>query len=124
MWDRRVRIEEVHDGDSLTVYVDDGKSYFSREKIRLFGTFAPELNQPGGPETRDFAREWVKTHSTVADWPFYLLYIRNKSNTAEEETFGRYVAMIMTIDQTECLNTVVSAFVKARGYGGGIGSSR
>jgi hypothetical protein len=48
--------------------------------------------------------------------------IRNKSNTHEQTTFGRYVAMVWTADLTECLNVAVSAFVTASGYGGGTGS--
>ena len=121
MWDHRARIDSVHDGDTIRVYQDDGREEFASLDVRLFGTFAPELNQLGGPEARDYAAAWVKARS-VGDWPFVVQMIRNKSNTHEVTTFGRYVAMVYTADLTECLNVAVSAFVASKGYGGGTGS--
>ena len=122
MWDHRARIESVHDGDTVKVYQDDGREEFVSLNIRLFGTFAPELGDPGGPETRDYAAAWVKARS-VGEWPFVVQMMRNKSNTHEQATLGRYVAMVYTSDLTECLNVAVSAFVIASGYSGGIGST-
>lgn len=122
MWDHRARISEVHDGDSVTIYQDDGRSEYAVLKIRLFGTYAPELDQPGGQETATFARQWVADRGT-GDWPFIVTMIRNKSNTLEQMTFGRYVAMVTSASTGESLNVAVSTFVRANGYGGGIGST-
>lgn len=121
MWDKRARITDVHDGDTVTVYQDDGRDEFATLRLRLFGTYAPELSQTGGTDVRDYAASWVKARA-IGDWPFVVVSIRNKSNTHEETTLGRYVAMVWTADLSECLNVAVSAYVKAKGYGGGTGA--
>ena len=82
MWDHRARIESVHDGDTVKVYQDDGREEYASLDIRLFGTFAPELNQVGGTETRDYAAAWVKARD-LGPWPFVVQMMRNKSNTRE-----------------------------------------
>ncbi|MBE9193593.1 thermonuclease family protein [Gloeocapsopsis crepidinum LEGE 06123] len=48
------QVINIHDGDTLTVQGNWGK-----QKIRLCGIDAPELDQPLGYESRDFARSLV-----------------------------------------------------------------
>jgi len=47
------QVVDVHDGDSLRVYVDRGMRDYSMWSIRLLGGNARELSAPGGPEARD-----------------------------------------------------------------------
>ena len=47
------QVIDVHDGDSLRVYVDRGMRDYSVWAIRLLGCNARELSAPGGPEARD-----------------------------------------------------------------------
>lgn len=46
------QIVDVHDGDSLRVYVDRGDRDYSMWAIRLAGCNAREFAMPGGPEAR------------------------------------------------------------------------
>lgn len=45
------KVENVHDGDTITVSTDFRDFNF---KIRFLGTNAPELNERGGDESRDW----------------------------------------------------------------------
>lgn len=47
------QVIDVHDGDSLRVYVDRGMRDYSVWPIRLLGGNARELSAPGGTEARD-----------------------------------------------------------------------
>ena len=47
------QVIDVHDGDSLRVYVDRGMRDYSVWAIRLLGCNARELSAEGGPEARD-----------------------------------------------------------------------
>lgn len=120
MWDRRCRVTRVKDGDTLVTYEDCGKGDFEETDVRLFGTFAPEKDQQGWAETTKFAQDWVAKHA-VGDWPFTVLYMRNKANTREQVTFGRYVCMLRANDTEEYLNTAVAAFVAEKGFPRGTG---
>ena len=46
-------VEGWHDGDTVTVWVHRGGSDYSRWHVRLRGAACNELDDPGGPETRD-----------------------------------------------------------------------
>jgi hypothetical protein len=123
MWDYRAKITNVHDGDTVTAVLDRGFGDMVEIQVRLFGTFAPELAQTGGADTRDYAAAWIAARqgSDPEAWPFIVTSIRNKVDTREIETLGRYVCLI-TDPQGECLNTAVSAYVQQKGYPGGTGS--
>lgn len=120
MWDRRARIVRVKDGDTVVDFEDVGKGDFEETDVRLFGTYAPERGQVGYEETTAFAEAWVQKHAT-SEWPFVVTYMRNKSNTREQVTFGRYVCMVRAEDTQEYLNLAVSAFVIEKGYPRGTG---
>lgn len=120
MWDRRCQITRVKDGDTVVVYVDDGKREFAEEDIRLFGTWAPEEGQEGYVETTQFAQEWIDRRK-AGPWPFTVIKMRNKKDTLEQMTFGRYVGMIFDNVNHEYLNTAVAAFVADHNYPRGTG---
>jgi endonuclease YncB( thermonuclease family) len=58
MWDRRATLYDVHDGDTVTVVLDQGFGDTKRIKVRLLGVYAPELNETGGTDCRNFVKEW------------------------------------------------------------------
>jgi endonuclease YncB( thermonuclease family) len=49
-------VESVHDGDTVTVMVDQGLEGFRRLHLRMTGIDAPELAKPAGPPARDHLR--------------------------------------------------------------------
>ena len=120
MWDKRATIIGIHDGDTLTAVLDQGFRQTTEITVRLLGVFAPELKQVGGPESLAFVRDWVSGFSTTK-WPFVVTTIRGPKSDREITTLERYVAVVETIDHSHNLNIDVAAFVKAQGYGGGIG---
>lgn len=120
MWDRRCKIERVKDGDTIVTYEDCGKQDYEQTDVRLFGVYAPERGQPGFDETTEFAVEWIKVRDN-GDWPWVITYMRNKSNTREQETFGRYVCMVHNAVTGEYLNAAIAAFVIEKGYPRGTG---
>jgi len=125
MWDRRAQYLGNHDGDSCQMFLDQG--YFDRKviEVRLLDVWAPELNQRGGMETRDFVRDWFLSNIKDGDaWPFIVTTMRMKVADREQKTFDRYVATVTTRNPDYSLNKLVNAFVKDNGYGSGITTAR
>lgn len=123
MWDKRARYIKNHDGDTVTVLLDQGYRDTKELEVRLLGVYAPELRQPGGKECREFVNNWF----TVSDpnfvrWPFVVTTARMKVADREQKTLDRYVATITTIDGSKNLNAEVAEFIHKNKYGGGSGS--
>jgi hypothetical protein len=122
MWDRRARVLADKDGDTLRIVIDQGFGDSKALDLRLFTTFAPEHNEPGGPETAAFVVDWLARHSPEgAEWPFVATFERTRAGTHEVTTLGRYVGTLAT-PSGETLNAAVTAFVDTNGYGHGTGS--
>jgi endonuclease YncB( thermonuclease family) len=122
MWDKRAFVTSVHDGDTLTATLDQGFGDLKEAmKIRLLGVFAPELTQPGGPETRQFVVDWLARYTLPQRFPFVVTTARGPRSDREITTLERYVAVVESLDHSHNLNLDVSAFVAAQGYGGGTG---
>lgn len=122
MWDKRAWIQDVHDGDTLTVVLDQGFGDTKLIKLRLLNTFAPELSQPGGQETRQFVIDWLAKNKGTGTWNYVVTTARTPKSDTEQETFGRYVGVLTNTQGTENLNLAVTQFVRDNGYGGGTGA--
>jgi hypothetical protein len=123
MWDRRAKVLTVKDGDTLRVVLDQGFGDAKTIDLRLLGTFAPEHDEPGGPETREFVETWLNEHDPDGDeWPFVVTTARVRAGTHEVTTLGRYVGTLTAFDGYSSLNEDINAFVASKGYGRGIGS--
>lgn len=112
----------LHDGDTVWLELDLYFDYRGLKDIRMKDVRAPELKDFGGPETKAFAENWLKTHDNGSVWPYYVDTERNRADTTELRTFSRFIGTIYTADLKFCLNTDVQAFVTTNGYPGGIGS--
>ena len=122
MWDRRAKVTSVHDGDTVIAVLDQGFRNQQEITVRLWNTYAPELKEPGGLETRDFIVQWVKKYGYATEWPFIVTTVRLKNDTKEVTTLERYVCVVTDVTGSHNLNADVQAFILDRGYGGGIGS--
>jgi endonuclease YncB( thermonuclease family) len=124
MWDRRAQVLSVHDGDTIKVILDQGfgQTLTDPDGLRLLGVYAPELTQPGGPECRQFVSDWLAAHmpTQAVSWPFIVTTARMPRADREQETLGRYVGTLTTLDGSESLNAAVTQFIAANGYGSGI----
>lgn len=81
-------VKEVHDGDTITVEWDLGRSIVLRdEKIRLLGINAPEVNKPeqvqAGLLARDFLRALILGKRVV---------VQTKKDSKEK--FGRFLGTV------------------------------
>jgi endonuclease YncB( thermonuclease family) len=124
MWDRRAKVLAVKDGDTLRVVLDQGFGDAKTIDLRLLDTWAPEKDEPGGPETREYVETWLNEHDPDGDeWPFVVTVDRNRAGTREVVTFGRYVGTLTAFDGYSILNEDVNAFVASMGYGHGIGAA-
>lgn len=122
MWDRRARITNVHDGDTVAVILDQGFGDTKYIDLRLLGVFAPELKEHGGDETRMFVQNWLTLNNDGRyAWPFVVTTARKPKADTEQSTFGRYVGTITTLDGTENLNAAIIEFVAKNNYGKGVG---
>ena len=123
MWDKRAFVTSVHDGDTITVTLDQGYGDLKENmKIRLGVVYAPELSQPGGPETRQFVVDWLARYALPVRFPFVVTTARGPRSDKELTTLERYISLVETLDHSHNLNMDVQAFVTAQGYGGGIGT--
>ena len=122
MWDKRAKIASVHDGDTVTVILDQGFGDTKEIAVRLLGVYAPELSQVGGSETRAFVDDWVRKYNVFLNgWSFVVTTARGPRSDKEKTTLSRYLALVETVDHGHNLNVDVQAFVDSNGYTGGIG---
>lgn len=123
LWSRRARCVSVHDGDSLTLYIDDGRDRYSTEFARLKNVYAPELKEVGGDVVREFVIDWIEDARFIAsrsDWPLVVTTVRTRTDK-DASTLGRYLYLVEdTLGNS--LNDAIMQFVKESGYSGGVGS--
>lgn len=123
MWDKRATVVAVHDGDTITAVLDQGFGQTTQITVRLFGVFAPELKEHGGPEVRGFVERWMsEMEASWPKWPFVITTVRGPKVGKELLTFGRYLAIVTDSSHTRNLNAEVTAFIKECGFVGGVGS--
>lgn len=124
MWDKRMLVTNIHDGDTVTVTLDQGFGDTKEGiRVRLLGVGAPELKQAGGLETRDFVTEWFAKYTVPSlRFSFVMTTARGPRSDREITTLERYVGTVETIDHIHNLNMDVQDFISKSNYPGGIGS--
>lgn len=110
MWDRRASLVRVKDGDTFVAVLDQGFRDTKEIDVRLYGVWAPEMGEPGGPETKAFVEQWF-TSLPAGKWPFIVTTMRMKVADREQTTLERYVANVTSLDGSRSLNLEVNAFV-------------
>jgi endonuclease YncB( thermonuclease family) len=117
-WGFRCQLLRAHDGDSFWVLADLGFSCRAEVELRLDGVHAPELNQPGGHETAEFANGWLTANTDPVagrTWPLWISVARTV--TAEpgmRQSFTRYVATVWAFnrrDPSQSLNESLNQFL-------------
>ena len=120
MWDRRARVQRVIDGDTLEVVLDQGFGDTKRIIVRLKDCHAPERGQEGYKETKRYLTDWcIAASSGTRTWPFIVTTYRTQSDV-EDMTFNRYVAELLSTDDTGRpigrASTAVNDYVSSHAY--------
>jgi micrococcal nuclease len=85
-------IERVVDGDTVDVVIDLGFSTFRRERIRLYGVDAPEINTEAGKLAKGFVEEWFWDNPKF----FVETIVAEGKNVSKRDKYGRYLGVIAT----------------------------
>lgn len=104
-------VDYIRDADTVVVAVDVGLKTYVWVAVRLKNVKAPELDQIGGPETRDFVNSLIPHGTPVT-------LHTNTLGMMERWNFDRVVGELALIDNT-LVNSEVQAFVDRNGYGPG-----
>lgn len=124
MNDRRARYVRNHDGDSVTMLLDQGFYQTFQPNIRLANVWAPESGDDGYTDVKYFVRDWFMDHMIrggTTKWPFIVTTHQTSADT-DVKTFDRFVADITTRDGRHSLNSEVMRFILENGYPLGAGA--
>ena len=93
-WVFKGHVVKVVDGDTIDVLVDMGFSIFHKTRLRLARVDTPELNSSDSAEREEakIAKQWVIDYCLNKDIFF---------ETTGKGKYGRYLAEIFTVDNTE-----------------------
>lgn len=97
----RAYLTRPHDGDSFWVMIDADFDARVEPELRLVNVSAPELNQPGGKETRDFVNAWLAAQTAASSrrWPFWVETVLTTAfEPTQRTTFRRYLATVWPFD--------------------------
>lgn len=84
-------VDEVYDGDTITVSVDLGFNVTVREKFRISGIDAPEVRgaeRESGLRSRDFLRGKILGRTVILE-----------TERDKQEKYGRYLARVWFEDE-------------------------
>jgi micrococcal nuclease len=82
-------LERVVDGDTVDIVIDLGFSTFRRERIRLYGIDAPEINTDAGKIAKGFVEEWFWDNPK-----FFVETIVVNGKGGKRDKYGRYLGTI------------------------------
>lgn len=91
--DKKFRVVEVHDGDTVSIRKDGFTKIFSEvQQIRLIGIDAPELGQrPWGKLAQRHLRKLI----SLSDW---IIYIEFEFDVKQRDKHGRLLAYLWSKD--------------------------
>lgn len=128
MWDFRARLTRPHDGDTFRVLADTMFGQRYEPDLRLTDVYAPELSEPGGPETLRFVNDWFAGCDTRYSWPLYVITEKAPVFELPQRISARYLATVWRYgyqpgDYETSLNFAVQQFLGENPqWGGGTGA--
>lgn len=93
-----LEIIEALDGDTVRLRCDHGHGHSYSFDLRLRGIKAPEIEEPGGIESRDALLNWI--HSFPQDDLKVTTYRRITGKETWVKSFDRWVGDLEAIDRT------------------------
>jgi len=89
-WIYQATLERVVDGDTVDIVIDLGFSTFRKERIRLYGIDAPEINTEAGKLAKGFVEEWFWDNPKF----FIETIVAEGKNVSKRDKYGRYLGTI------------------------------
>jgi micrococcal nuclease len=83
-------LERVVDGDTVDIVIDLGFSVFRRERIRLYGIDAPEINTEAGKLAKAFVEGWFRDNPKF----FIETIVVDGKGVSKRDKYGRYLGVI------------------------------
>lgn len=112
MWEYRATSVNVVDGDTIDVVIDLG---FGLDgllvRMRLFGIDTPEktgATKAAGNAATEFTKKWLLANADQ-DGHVLVVTVRDHSGRDKHDSFGRYLALIWSMDKTANLNEALIA---------------
>ena len=88
-WIYQATLERVVDGDTVDIVIDLGFSTFRKERIRLYGVDAPEINTEAGKLAKGFVEGWFRDNTK-----FFIETIVVDGKGGKRDKYGRYLGTI------------------------------
>jgi micrococcal nuclease len=102
----KAQLIRVVDGDTVDLISDLGFDTLKRERFRLYGIDAPEMNTAEGKEAKAWLREVLQPLEAI-----YVQTLQHKTK-AKRDKYGRFLAVLYDdlsdIDANRPMETVVS----------------
>lgn len=118
---RPARFISNHDGDTVTVVLDQGFYDTKQITLRLANVWAPELKDKGGMVVWAFVSQWFTKRMSDNDWDFIVTTYQTKTGN-DVKTLDRYVADVVAVKDGAHLNSDIMKYVAEKGYSGGTGA--
>ena len=83
-------LDRVVDGDTVDIVIDMGFSTFRKERIRLYGIDAPEINTEAGKLAKGFVEEWFWDNPKF----FVETIVAEGKSVSKRDKYGRYLGAI------------------------------
>lgn len=106
MYEYKITIDRVVDGDTIEATIDLGFNSFLKESIRLSGVNTPEVfgakASPEGKVASEYTKNWISVRQAEIG---YFRYLSEKYNSREK--YGRCLGKIEFIHSSgkiDCLN--------------------
>jgi hypothetical protein len=105
------KLLEIHDGDTVKLAIDHGFGEDAKEWIRLRDVWAPEVDDPGGPEATADCQGWFREHA-----PDGYVQVTTFRTSAPLEirfrmSFTRYIGIVTAFNGAE-----LNSYLIDRGY--------
>jgi micrococcal nuclease len=109
-YSRKATIERVIDGDTFVCMIDMGLRIYKRVTVRVFGLNCPEktgLTKAQGLRSKDYTKGWFASNKE---------FMIRTVNKGKEDSFGRLIAEVASIDNNYSLSEGLLAFGLAVPY--------
>lgn len=109
------KLEEIHDGDTVKLRISCGFDIWAVHWIRLKDVWAPEVNDPGGPEATADCTGWFREQAPDG----YVQVTTFRTSAPLEirfrQSFTRYIGIVTAFNGSELNSYLIDKGYVTRG---------